>query len=436
MIMFVFSLCLLMFSYGFISYRNHIFPYHFISKAYQGAKSFMPKNRGYNKWFYVETKHSEVIPTYDREKVFAGNSLVTGLGSGDKMIARVIDMDGHVIHEWNVGWFDVWENTDHLIYAEIPKANPGTHIHGAIVLDDGGIIYNYEHLGLVRLNACGDVVWRLPYRTHHSIYKDKNDILWISGRILHNYTGEPEEKNHVAGYPLLMLPMYEESVLKVSLEGEILEEILLFDLLLENDLQSLLYMSSVANNKASVIGDIMHLNDVEPFPIGMEPGVFGPGDIMISLRNSNSIIIFNEKSRKVKQLSIGGFFRQHDPDFVDGNTISIFDNNNIGPFGGPQHSRILIKSFNPDSTYIHYTGSQDESFFTDVMGKHQWLPNGNMLITEGAAGRAFEIDSTGKIVWEYVNLAGESHAGIIEEVQRLPEHFTKSYFEKQMENCK
>ena len=42
------------------------------------------------------------------------------------------------------------------------------------LLDTGDLIFNYENLGLVRVDVCGNVVWRLPYRTHHSIWRDEN----------------------------------------------------------------------------------------------------------------------------------------------------------------------------------------------------------------------------------------------------------------------
>ena len=36
-------------------------------------------------------------------------------------------------------------------------------------------------------------------------------------------------------------------------------------------------------------------------------------------------------------------------------------------------------------------------------GTNQKLPNGNVLITESDYGRAFEVTTDGKIVWEYIN---------------------------------
>jgi hypothetical protein len=42
-------------------------------------------------------------------------------------------------------------------------------------------------------------------------------------------------------------------------------------------------------------------------------------------------------------------------------------------------------------------------FFSPFVGNAQMLPNGNMLIDEGANGRIFEVRSNGKIVWEWIN---------------------------------
>ena len=57
----------------------------------------------------------------------------------------------------------------------------------------------------------------------------------------------------------------------------------------------------------------------------------------------------------------------------------------------------------------YYEGTAAHPFYSGVMGKHQWLPNGNLLITESCNGRAFEIDRNGKIVLEYNNFTKQGY---------------------------
>ena len=52
---------------------------------------------------------------------------------------------------------------------------------------------------------------------------------------------------------------------------------------------------------------------------------------------------------------------------------------------------------------IRFSTSASDPFYTDVRGKFQCMPNGNMVLTEAQAGRVVEIDSTDQAVWEWVH---------------------------------
>jgi hypothetical protein len=221
----------------------------------------------------------------------------------------------------------------------------------------------------------------------------------------------------------------EPFVLEVSQDGTIKSEISVLELLMDNGLSGLLYMSATRPEDTQVTKDTLHLNDVEPFSSSLQSGLFVPGDVMISLRNNQTVLVFNADTRKIKHAWVGAFVRQHDPDFLDGNTISVFDNNNNGAEGSSKHSQLLLLSAASNQRTVLYAGNDEAPFYTRIMGKHQWLPNGNVLISESMKGRAFEIDSQGRIVWEYINLVGDGYAGVMEEVQRLPERMNAVYSE-------
>ncbi|QRN84243.1 hypothetical protein JR338_05760 [Chloroflexota bacterium] len=424
---FVVSLCIISLLYGFIAFPMEWFPFSLLTNAAKTYNELFVES--WEKKVYGKTEYTTFIPVYNESLAYNGLTLVTSIIEDKQLSARVIDMDGQSVHEWEIDWFDLWPNATHLSETDpfYPKSRPGVLIHGAILIENGDLIFNFTNLGMVRLDVCGNVIWRLPYQTHHTIYRDEHDILWVPGIVYHEET--------LPDFPGLEPPFYEPTVLKVSLDGEILKEISIFDLLQQNDLMGLLYLSGDIKDTVSITKDPLHLNDVEPFPSTMEEGVFSAGDIMISLRNRNTILIFREEDLKVTQVITGGFIRQHDPDFIDGNTISIFDNNAYDPHNPDNQSKIIIESLADGERTVYYTGDEDNPFYTATMGNHQWLPNGNLLITETRSGRAFEVDGYGQIVWEYINLVGNGTAGWISDVQRLPQSFTEEFFNQLTRRC-
>jgi hypothetical protein len=148
---------------------------------------------------------------------------------------------------------------------------------------------------------------------------------------------------------------------------------------------------------------------------------------MVSLRNVNTVLVFNRHSREIRFVDTGRFVRQHDPDFLDGNRISVYDNRNVGPESNGQQYRILIIDAAEGTTRVHFEGNATTPFYSDIMGKHQWLPNGNLLVVESMRGRSFEMDSEGRVVWEYINYLQQGMIGLVEEVQRIPASLGSHY---------
>jgi hypothetical protein len=57
------------------------------------------------------------------------------------------------------------------------------------------------------------------------------------------------------------------------------------------------------------------------------------------------------------------------------------------------------------------------------LGKVQVLENGNVLITEATAGRAFEINSKDEIVWEFINKYDDRSAAVVTQAIRYPNNY-------------
>lgn len=416
--LFLLAVILIIYCYGYFSHQFKLFPADVVSEVKDGIDKFFSEDE--LPFQYAKTEKTQKIINPNPAAMAPGLTLISRVGKDDKLIAEVIDADGTVIHHWSLDWFDIWPNATHLPEDLNPKEPPGSHIHGMVLQENGDLIFNYDLLGMVRVDANSNVIWRLPYRTHHSVYQSEDGHIWVPGVIRH-------EK------PLDWLPFYEPNFAEYTIlevdpdNGKILREISVPKLLQENHLQGLLYLSSLKLHPKSN-GDTLHMNDLELFPEDMKPGFFKPGDVMISMRNINTVLVFDLETHKKKFVSTGAYVRQHDPDFVDGNTISIFDNNDSAPVDSGVQSRILLQKAPSGDVSVAYTGNKAHPFHSFLLGKHEWQDNGNLLIADSRNGRAFEVTPDGDIVWEYNNIVRKGVVGFVETAQRLPKHFSREFF--------
>ena len=412
---------------GYLIHRRAWWPIRHIERAEEGFRALREQEGEQREWYYFDTTATARARIHDPAAVQPGPTLVTFLGPDDHQFIQVIDQEANVLHQWRVDWFDLWPDGDHLAEDIRPKELPGAIVHGVHLLDDGGVILQHDACGMVRLDACGHVVWRLPARTHHSLHLDERGHIWTS--IRHTRQERPD------GLFAYQPPFEEYTIVEISPEGKILQEVSIFDLLRENNLTGYLMMSSFSDDQPTVGGDTLHVNDVEVFPRGLAPGLFQPGDVMVSLRRPSTIVVFDLARRGVRHVSTAGFVRQHDPDFIDGNTISVFDNHHIGARHEGVQSRIVVEQVDSGKREIAFQGTPEQPFFTDIMGKHQWLPNGNLLLVESTVGRVLEVDRNGRMVWEFINVIGEKLAGAVSEGTRLPEKFSVDFFASRRAAC-
>src|SRR4030042_3622001 len=408
---FYISAALLIFFYGVAVSRYRIFPYQifFLAKTgYEELKSRLDKERP---WYYRVIDNAEKPGTTGTSKAYQGYNLISEIGANSQLLVKISGMKGELLHQWKIDWFDMWPDATHLPERFKPKSRPGTNVHGTVVMENGDLVFNFEHLGLVRIDWNGKVIWRLPYQTHHTIHRHDNGNLWVCGQKEHT-----ERNNRFLNR---VPPFSEYMILEVTPEGRIVYERSVSEILSKNGRTGLLYLGSLHNWNTRVGGDILHLNDVEPFPETLKEGFFKRGDILVSLRNINTVFVYNIKDDKIKFISTGRFVRQHDPDFIDGNTFSVFDNNNISFETENSRSRILIVSAPEEKIAAYFEGNPKNHFYTEIFGQHQWLPNGNLLITESVWGRAFEINQEKEIVWEYTNFIDKGIISIVSDVHRL-----------------
>ena len=423
------SLLIIFFTYGMAAQKYQIFPAPLIHSLVVNAKLGLNNLRGdTNTWYYVEANNRQLVTEHKPNAVQLGLTMITGIGADRSLVIKVVDFAGQVIHQWDLDWHKIWPDATHLDAHVVPQGKPGTHIHGSRLMSNGDIVFNFENLGLVRLDACGNTVFRAPYFTHHSIDLDEQGNFWVPGQTNH--------KQALPQYPNYVAPFKDDILLKLSDKGEVLQQISIMSLLKDNGYRGLMYLSTIKSRDTRVSGDIYHLNDIEIFPSSLAEGVFKHGDLMVSLRNINTVLVLNPDTLNIHFLTTGKFVRQHDPDFIDGNTISVYDNNHIAGSGQYNNSKIVKISALDNSLTDYFSGSQALPFYSSIMGKHQWLKNGNLLVAESMNGRVLEISPQKELVWEYNNLISQTDTvGIVEGAERLAPFFDTEFFSRSTAAC-
>jgi hypothetical protein len=405
----VWGFFVLAFSYGYAAHRMNLFPAPQIDAGLALWAQLKRHLSGDPPPYFARTRAQTAVRTYRPTEVAPGLTLVAGVAPDRSLFPALNAPDGRTAHRWDLDWYRIWPDAKHVLPEFQPKERPGSDIQGLVLSPNGDLTFSYGYLGLVQVNICGRVKWRLAYPAHHAVDLAESGNFWILGHRIHR-SPNPELPNF---WP----PFREDEILEVSPTGFILQRIPIFNLFKENGLQGLIYVSTTESTAMG--GDVLHVNDVKVVPSSLPAGLLRPGDVMFSARNVNAVFVFNPTDRKIKQMVAGRFVRHHDPDFVDGDTISVLDNNNVGRPQAQGSSRVVEYSFRTGELAVKFQGSAKTPFYTDTMGDHQRLGNGNMLLTESTQGRALEVNVRGEPVWEYVNLVGDGLAGVLDEAQRI-----------------
>ncbi|TPV95189.1 MAG: hypothetical protein B7733_11260 [Myxococcales bacterium FL481] len=168
--------------------------------------------------------------------------------------------------------------------------------------------------------------------------------------------------------------------------------------------------------------DWLHVNSIAPLPANkwFDAGDqrFRPGNILLNARNIDTVFIIDKVSKDVvwewTHRYKGGLSHCHEPEMIEkglpgaGNII-LFDNG-LFPRHRTHSGQTFVIEFEPVSSEVVWKyeteGYANIKFFSKTMGSQKRLPNGNTFIAEDNTGRLFQVKPDGEIVWEYVNRGG------------------------------
>jgi Arylsulfotransferase (ASST) len=414
---------LLVYLGGMATAHYRLLPYTTIREAVRAAEDWQANWRSYlgiapTKFLVLAEGELEGVVVHVPDAPQPGLALISGISEDGVVGLRLIGIDGTVRHRWPASFSAIWPDPQHVRGSRLPANDWDTEIHGAALLPDGDVVFNFERYGLQRLDPCGELVWKLPYMTHHAVFVSDDGHLWVPGI---RYHAEP-----VSSLPGIVPPFEEDMILEVSPDGTILREISLLELFYANELQALLFANGGHTIDAVSHKDLLHLNDIEilsksdaaAFPL------FEAGDIMLSLRNLNLVMVIDPATEAVRWTQSGPWIRQHDPDFLPDGRIMVFDNRRDESgrqvFGG---SRILAIDPVTREVQTLYEGSEEAPFFSNVKGKQQLLANGDLLIAEAERGRVFEVTPDGRIVWSHISRFDDDYVSKISDAERYSEKY-------------
>jgi hypothetical protein len=394
-VLFIVAIAGLIFSYGVAVVGLKIFPYRQITIVVRAAEGMLSRPH-----HLYPVRYSQVgTKTYDADAIAAGLTLLSSYWPETDWSPglKLIDSEGNALHHWHVDAKKLYPQSPHKDRIAGKKNQKASYVHGSHLFPNGDVLFNVEYLGLFRMDACGEVVWKLPYRTHHSVFMDKEGNAWVPG-----LTWVEAGSALAAKFPGLATPFARETALKVSPDGQILLEVDLLDALYNSDFRYLFF-----HYRSSEPGDITHLNDIEVLSSEMSSHfpIFDPGDLLVSFRTLNVLAVLDQNGM-IKWLFSGELVGQHDPDFEDSGMIVTFNNRSDGTEIGKILGGTEIIGISPadgSAKTLYPTGETDEPMYSIVGGKHQLLRNGNRLITEAGAGRVLEVTESGRLVWEWIH---------------------------------
>ena len=283
--------------------------------------------------------------------------------------AYLVDMEGNFVHRWHY---------------------PGGIAYGYL-LDSGNLLFRDQGANppgadhIRELDWDGNLVWEHydpALRRHNRLPNGNNLLLLQRDRI------SPELTRRVrGGFATANDPeqMFGDQVVEVTPDGTEVNAWHSGDHLdPETDVICPL------ENRAAWGG----ANDLTSSPDG--------STFLISFRILDTVALVDRASGEITwKWGPGIISHQHHPTYLANGNVLLLDNG--AHRRGLSFSRVL--EVDPSSSEIvwQYQGRPMASFFTHFTGGAQRLPNGNTLITEGMAGRIFEVNTAGEIVWEFVS---------------------------------
>jgi hypothetical protein len=344
---------------------------------------------------------------------YKGYTLVTPIGADFSVL---VDMEGKVVQRWHQPGFRVF-------YARLLasgrllslSADASLPVPPQTTFTDPPLPFaqHIRRLGgnathLRELDWSGNAIWE--YRNdvmHHDFVRTETGSTWVA-----EWAELPEDvarrvRGGVRRRGERFPPMLSDELVEIDMNGNEIRRIRLWELL-----------DSVRDAicPLETRWEWTHLNSL---------ALTGDGDLLVSCRNNSLVAIVGASGSELRwKCTSPVVYHQHHATWLDNGHVQVFDNG-MHRIGTP-FSRVVELEVGSGAVVWEYVGEPPEQFFSGHISGAERQPNGNVLISEGASGRVFEITRRGETVWEWTSpfvatTAGRQRAWIFRALRYAPD---------------
>jgi hypothetical protein len=395
---------------------SEAWPARYLTEAYRGGEALLAAKTQYNSpypvgfWERARTEDRGVT-VYNPAKALNGYTLFT---SGEGQRAALISMTGEVLHEWQLPFSAIWDDT-----AQVKDPRPDSMIHyrSAYLYPNGDLLAIYEAVGdtpwgygLAKMDKDSRLIWKYLGRAHHDLDVAPDGNIYVLTHEIRDTV--------INSWRHLKPPRVDDFVVVLSPDGKVLKKVSVLDALVASP-----YARMVNTVAWYSKDDYVHTNAVDVVDEQAAMRLSGmPGhQVLVSMRELGAIGLLDLDREVFTWALRGSWVGQHDPDLLPNGNMLLFDNyGNYGPGG---ISRVI--EFNPKTLELvwSYTGDDQNPLHSSLRSDQERLANGNTLIAESDGGRLIEVTRDGELVWEYVDPVRGGDQGefipVVSEAQRI-----------------
>lgn len=342
---------------------------------YYGGKAFEPLPAGFWRDPGFRDEGYALVSPFDTAK---GRSVVQLIRLSDGAVAREFVPDVDTANA---------RSTFRSALTDVRRDKPASRnrLMHPLLLRDGSLVV-HDSSPLVRVDACGKLLWSIDGIFNHSTEIDADGVIWVPYRL-----PRPEQ-------PGVAPTFWDDSLARVSQDGELLGVETVAAILDRNGLGHLWRGRPYSD-------DPFHLNDIQPVP-GDGPH-WRRGDVFLSLRNLSMVALYRPATGRILWHRERPWRFQHDVTILDDHRISVFDNNlrlgypNEGVNGT---NRLIVIDLATGATNSPWqAGFERNRLATRAQGRGTPLANGDAMIEETEQGRLVRIAPDGSLRWRYIS---------------------------------